>query len=202
MRLRSITKTLLFSALLAYMPFAAAQEAEAPADDLEVIEANSLDELLDNVKDRRVVESRLHREREQRFTNERAEQQQLLRNAEAERTREERRSDQLETQFEENEIRIGDLTEQLDKRLGSLRELFGVLQQVAGDTRGLFEASLISSQYPDRGDWLGELAKSMGTASKLATIDEMEELWFELQREMTESGKVTTISWHHHETLW
>lgn len=192
MKFRTLTKILLASVLVAWLPMTFAQEAEAPAaDDLEVIEANTLEELLDNVKDRRVVESRLHREREQRFTNERAEQAQMLRNAEAERTREECRSDRLETQFEENEIRIGDLTEQLDKRLGSLRELFGVLQQVAGDTRGLFEASLISSQYPDRGEWLGELAKSMGTASKLATIDEMEELWFELQREMTESGKVT-----------
>ena len=40
---------------------------------------------------------------------------------------------------------MGDMTEQLDKRLGSLRELFGVLQQVAGDTRGLFEGSVIVS---------------------------------------------------------
>ena len=30
----------------------------------------------------------------------------------------------------------------------------------------------------------------MGTASQLATIEEMERLWFELQREMTESGNV------------
>ena len=116
----------------------------------------------------------------------------LLKEAEAERLREQRRSDRLETRFEENEIRIGDLTEQLDKRLGSLRELFGVLQQVAGDTRGGgFEGSIISSQYANRGDWLGELAKKMGTASQLATIDEMESLWFELQREMTESGKIS-----------
>ena len=31
----------------------------------------------------------------------------------------------------------------------------------------------------------------MGTSSQLATIDEMESLWFELQREMTESGKIS-----------
>jgi biopolymer transport protein ExbB len=82
----------------------------------------------------------------------------------------------------------------LDKRLGSLRELFGVLQQVAGDTRGLFEGSVISAQYPGRGDWLGELAAKMGTASQLATIAEMERLWFELQREMTESGNIARFS--------
>jgi biopolymer transport protein ExbB len=115
----------------------------------------------------------------------------MLQDAKAERRREQRRSDRLETAFEENEIRIGDLQEQLDKRLGSLRELFGVLQQVAGDTRGLFEGSLISSQYPNRGEFLGDLAKKMGTSSQLASIDEMESLWFELQREMTESGKIS-----------
>jgi len=192
MKNRTLTILALASALSLWLGSGYAQEAgEAAVTDLEVIEANSLDELLDNVKDRRVVESRLHREREERFANDKAQQAKLLSDAKAERRREERRSDRLETQFEENEIRIGDMTEQLDKRLGSLRELFGVLQQVAGDTRGLFEASIISSQYPDRGEWLGELAKSMGTASKLATIDEMEELWFELQREMTESGKVS-----------
>ncbi len=192
MRIIMKSKTLLLAALLALAPQAIAEEA-APtaANDLVVNEANSLDELLQNVEDRRVVESREHTARERRFTQEKDNQQRLLNDAEAERTREERRSDRLETQFEENEIRIGDLTEQLDKRLGSLRELFGVLQQVAGDTRGLFEASLISSQYPNRGDWLGDLAKKMGTASQLATINEMEELWFELQREMTESGKVS-----------
>lgn len=168
-----------------------AQEAQAGTeDDLEVVEAGSLDELLDNVEQRRVVESRLHREREARFRNEKDQQQRMLSEARAERTREEARSERLETTFEENEVRIGQMQEQLDARLGSLRELFGVLQQVAGDTRGLFEGSIISAQYPNRGEWLGDLAAKMGTASNLATIDEMETLWFELQREMTASGKV------------
>ena len=182
--------TLALSATI-FAPASLAEEGAAPASDLVVNEASSLDELLENVQARRVVESRENTAREQRFANEKAQQAGLLRQAEAERRREQQRSDRLETQFEENEIRIGDLTEQLDKRLGSLRELFGVLQQVAGDTRGGFEGSIISSQYANRGDWMGELAQKMGTSSQLATIDEMESLWFELQREMTESGKVS-----------
>ncbi|MEM7218898.1 MAG: MotA/TolQ/ExbB proton channel family protein [Pseudomonadota bacterium] len=166
---------------------AAAQEAASP---IVVNEANSLDELLRNVEQRRVTEARDHAQRESRFRQDRANQQNLLNRAKDDRRREEQRSERLETQFEENEVRIGQLQEALDKRLGSLRELFGVLQQVAGDTRGQFEGSLVSSQYPNRGDWLGELAKKMGTASQLATIEEMEDLWFELQREATESGKI------------
>ena len=193
MKLMKDNMTVITSAfLLLLSTFGVAQEEPAAAEgELIINEANSLDELLDNVKGRRVVENREHTDREGRFAREKVNQAQMLKDAEAERRREERRSDRLETTFEENEIRIGDMTEQLDKRLGSLRELFGVLQQVAGDTRGLFEASLISSQYANRGEWLGELAAKMGTSSQLATIDEMEELWFEMQREMTESGKIS-----------
>ena len=193
MKLLKNNLTIIASAFaLLIAPFAVGQEEATAAEGVLVInEANSLDELLENVKDRRVVENKEHTSREGRFAREKANQAKMLKDAEAERRREERRSDRLETTFEENEIRIGDMTEQLDKRLGSLRELFGVLQQVAGDTRGLFEASLISSQYPNRGEWLGDLAAKMGTASQLATIDEMEELWFQMQREITESGKIS-----------
>jgi biopolymer transport protein ExbB len=165
--------------------------AEEAAPDVVVNQADTLEELLRNVEERRVTESREHTQREQVFVREKNQQARMLADAQAERRREEQRSERLETAFEENEIRIGDLQEQLDRRLGSLRELFGVLQQVAGDTRGLFEGSMISAEFPNRGEWLGQLAAKMGTASELATIDEMETLWFELQREMIESGKVS-----------
>jgi biopolymer transport protein ExbB len=71
-----------------------------------------------------------------------------------------------------------------------LKELFGVLTQVAGDTSGLFQNSVISAQYPGRTKFLTDLAGKMGTTTRLASIDEIERLWFELQREATETGKV------------
>ena len=157
--------------------------------ELRVLEAHRF-ELLDAVRQARVVEARDHQRRETEFRNEKSQQQKLLNDAKAERRRQELRSERLETTFEENEVRIGDLQEALDKRLGSLRELFGVLQQVAGDTRGAFEGSLISSQIPNRGEWLGELAAKMGQSTQLATIDEMRTLQWELQREMTESARI------------
>jgi biopolymer transport protein ExbB len=173
-------------------PAAAApqQAAEPAANDLKVNQAKNLDDLLKLVEQRRLVESKENAAREQRFVNDKANQAKMLASAKATRAAEEARSERLETKFEENEIHIGDLQEQLTKRLGSLSELFGVLQQVAGDTRSQFEGSVISAQFPGRGEWLGEFAKKMGTASQLASIEEMERLWYELQREMTESGKV------------
>lgn len=156
--------------------------------------AANLQQLLQQVEQGKAAESREAREREQRFRQDRAQQQNLLSQAEAEKASEEQRSDRLENEFEENEREIAELQQQLDERLGSLKELFGVLQQVAGDTRANFENSVISAQYPNRDEFLNTLAAKMGTASELATIPEIEQLWFEVQREMTESGKTVRFA--------
>ncbi len=152
--------------------------------------AKSLDELLRLVEQGRARETQEHREREQRFATAKAQQQRMLNEARQRKQQLERRSDQLENAFDRNEIRISDLTQTLDNRLGSFKELFGVLQQVAGDTRGQLENSLTSVQYPGRGEFLTELAATLGSTSRLASMEEIERLWFELQREMVESGKV------------
>ena len=162
-----------------------------PARSAEEVTAKSLTELLQMVKDGKVVNSRVNSQREKEFVADKSRQNQALRDGERQQREEEATSERLENKFEENEQNIAAQQEILAKRLGSLRELFGVLQQVAGDTRGVFEGSLISAEYPNRGDWLGEFAASMGKSSKLATIEEIERLWYELQREMTESAKVT-----------
>ena len=192
--MKRIIRLTLGAAALGLAFVATAQEEAAAEDDLAVVPANSLDELLKNVEERRVVESREHVRREAEFKARKDQQAKMLADARAEKRREEQRSERLETTFEENEIRIGNMQEQYDKRLGSLRELFGVLQQVAGDTRGKFQNSVVSAQFPNRGEWLGQLAAKMGKSTQLATIHEMEQLWFELQREMTESGRVARFT--------
>jgi len=153
----------------------------------------TLDQLLDLVAQGSATDNRAEEERTQRFEQNQAQQEQLLQDGRNEQAAQERRSDQLETTFEENELLIADVTEQLDARLGSLRELFGVLQQVAGDARAQFENSFTNVEYPDRATFLTDLAAKMGSSSQLASIEEIERLWFELQREATEQGKVKRI---------
>lgn len=160
----------------------------------EEIPAKSLAELLELVKDGKVVNGRINDQREKEFLADKARQAQEVRNAERMQREEEAEAERLENIFEKNEQDIAARQEILAKRLGSLRELFGVLQQVSGDTQGVFEGSTVSSQLPGRGDWLGDFAQSMGKSSKLATIEEIERLWFELQREMTESAKITRFN--------
>ena len=69
-----------------------------------------------------------------------------------------------------------------------------MLQQVAGDTKNKFYNSVVSAEIPGRAAFLDQLAQDMGSSSKLASIDEIEQVWYEIQREMTQSGKVTKFT--------
>lgn len=150
----------------------------------------TLDKLLQQVKNGLRVQSDEDKQRIQEFMSDKAKQQALLQQAQRDRDALEKESTRMEHQFDENEAQVATLNDTLNKRLGSLKELFGVLQQAAQDARGTFEASLTNIQYPERIKFLADLAKKMGQTSKLASLEEIERLWYELQREMTESSKV------------
>lgn len=179
-----IRLTFIAIAMAMVAPLAQAQQGQAA----------SLGELLRMVEQGRASESRENRQREQEFQADRSKQQQILNQTQAEKAAAERRSEQLENSFEANEIILAEKQDALEKRLGSLKELFGVLQLVAGDTQGFFKGSLTSIQYPDRGEFLTELGSKMGSASELATIEEIERLWFMLQQEATENGKIARFT--------
>ena len=152
--------------------------------------ATSMSELLNLIEQGQARDSQESRQRLQRFQQARNEQQQLLNQARAERTRQENNSQRLEQQFADNQISIAEQRAALDQRLGALKELFGVLQMVSGDAQGRFSNSLTNLQYPDRAEFLVELGSKMASASSLASIEDIERLWFELQREVTEQGKI------------
>jgi biopolymer transport protein ExbB len=154
----------------------------------------TLDDLLRQVQQGRVQENAQNRAREQEFVQNRARQQQMLADVNREREALELESARMEKEFEENEFAISELRAQLSLRMGSLRELFGVLQQAAGDARGNFENSLTNIEFPERADFLTQLSEKMGSTTELASLEEIEQLWFELQREMTEQGKLKKIT--------
>ena len=157
-------------------------------------DAKSMGELLQLIEQGQARDSQEARQREAEFTQGRNQQQQLLNSSRAERTRQEGESARLEQLFEDNQAKIVAARAALDERLGALKELFGVLQTVAGDTQGRFSTSLTNIQYPDRGEFLVELGAKMAGASTLASIEDIERLWFELQREISESGKIVRFN--------
>lgn len=152
--------------------------------------AASLDQLLQMMKNSQIAESKEHQQREAEFRRSKANQASLLQQAEATKAAEERRSSQLETKFKEQDLLVQQRRAQYEERLGSLKELFGHLTSTAGDLRANLDTSIVSAQIPNRGEFLGELIEKMNSETKLPSLDEIERLWYELQRQTVEAGKV------------
>lgn len=152
--------------------------------------AASLDELLRQVKQGRYQENKENRAREQRFRADRNQQAALLKKAKADRLAQERLSSKLEAKFETNDKKMGEEEVRLKNKMGNLTELFGHITTAAGDARGNFESSLTSIHYPNRDEGLDKLIEKASSGTELPSIEEIEGLWYELQREMTESGNI------------
>jgi biopolymer transport protein ExbB len=151
-----------------------------------------LSNLRQTVQRLRDQERQLAQEREQRF---RAEMQRIERQAtEAlqRRNAAEARSTALDRQWTENEQAIAETNSLLAERQGNLGELFGVTRQVAGDAATMLSQSLLSTQYgvPEQGEERSAFLRRLAGATALPSIDELERLWYEMLREMTDSAKV------------
>lgn len=177
---------ILLGAILSFSSFALVGQEEAPQS-----QALTLDELLELVKAGKFAENEEATKRENRFNKEKNRQQTLLANAKAERAKLEAIATSLEATFEANDAKLNLLEDQLKTRLGSLYETFGHLQGVASDTEDYFKTAITSGQFgKDREVFLKDLAKKMGEGVSVATIEEIEQLWYELSRELVASGSV------------
>ena len=130
--------------------------------------APSMQQLLELIQQGQSRDSQEARQREAEFARRKNEQQNLLNQARAERNRQEGESERLEQLFENQQAEIVAARAALDERLGALKELFGVLQTVAGDAQGRFATSLTNVQFPDREQFLVELGSKMAGANSLA----------------------------------
>jgi biopolymer transport protein ExbB len=156
----------------------------------------SLDNLARAVQTLRDEERRIAQEREGRFRAEQQRQERLAQEAVTRRNAAEARSTALDRQWTQNEGSITELTGLLQQHQGNLGELFGVTRQVAGDAATVLQQSLVSSQYgvPAEGEERSEFLRRMADARALPSIVELERLWYELLREITDTGKVVKFN--------
>jgi biopolymer transport protein ExbB len=159
-------------------------QPQAPAAP-KVNAAQSLQELLEQTKNARAAESQQNAAREAQFLADRNRQAQLLSQARAERNAQEARGKQLAAQWDANEKKLTDQRNVLEAKGGNLGELFGAVRIAAGDVQSVLYNSVISAQYPKREVFVADLAQSKA----LPSIEKLEKLWFEMQREMTETGR-------------
>lgn len=153
--------------------------------------ADSLDALLEQVKKDRVSEARINKQREAEFTAARADKQALLRKARAALKAEQERGERLKNQFAQNEITLANKEVELQTAVGTLGEMFGVVRQASAEAYGRISTSIVSAEYPGRAEFLDRMSNE---AKGLPNIRELEDLWFALQTEMTQSGKVSRFT--------
>jgi len=179
---RIITRIVRRSLLLAAVAvFSSVVVVAGPA-----VAVDSLAELLEQTRNARAAKTAENAEREREFVENRDRRSSLLAEAKRKRDAAEARSKALSATFDANEVSLAELEDRMDQRVGNLGELFGVVRQVAGDGSSILYNSLLSAQYPGRDAFFTEL----GQAKELPSIEKLERLWFEIQREMTESGRV------------
>ena len=64
----------------------------------------------------------------------------------------------------------------------------------AGDLRAKIDQSIVSTQIKGRTEFLDDLIDKMSSDTKLPSIEDIEKLWYEQQREMVESGRVVKFN--------
>ena len=152
--------------------------------------ANSLDELLQQVKNDRISEAKLDKKREAEFLSARADKQALLNKAKKELANQNARNERLTKEYAANEITLAQKEVELDNATGTLGEMFGVSRAAAANAYGAISTSIVSAEYPGRGEALNRIAN----AKEIPSLPDLEELWFALQTEMTQSGKISQFT--------
>jgi len=153
-------------------------------------DVESLDELLQDVRDRAAEVTLENVERESEFREERDQRQSILEDTQTELSAQTERGNRLRAQFDSNEVEIEQLNETLRIRTGDMGELFGVFRQQAADARSIIDGSLVSAQTPARRKVIAKLTEK----TTLPVIADLQGLQVLLLEEMIESGAVVRFA--------
>ena len=152
-------------------------------------------ELLLKVKQGYKIQTKEDRKREQRFLNDVAKQQNMIKEIKKEIAQAKNLSKKLKKTIGGNEEKLQKLTNKLELSTGDFGELFGTVKQISSDLNVHIKNSLVSSQYPQRVEFLNTL----NSKQELPDIKELEKLWYIILQEIVESGKIvkydTPVIW-------
>ncbi len=152
-------------------------------------EPDSLQQLLEQVKEDRAQEKEEFAKRELKFKHARDKKKQILDAALKKLETTESRSETLRNNYNSYEQKIARQNIVLKEKMGALGELDGIVKQIAGDLDVIIDTSLVSAQKADR----DEILDILSSRKELPSLQELEELWILALDEMVESGKVVTF---------
>ena len=73
----------------------------------------------------------------------------------------ETQSQQLEAQYAANDEVLSKARTARESSLGDLKELFGAIQQVVGESQATFDTSIVSAQFPNRAANFSSISKKV-----------------------------------------
>ncbi len=147
----------------------------------------TLEDLLDEVRQGRAAEKIENAERVKRFEDNKNQQASILAKAKTDLQKEEFRGEQLRIEYEQNQQRTEQQEEVLLETAGTISELQGVTRQMARDIKNVISASLVSAEKTERIEAIDTLANS----KELPSSEQLQILWQTILEEMIESGKVS-----------
>ncbi|HET7675336.1 MAG TPA: MotA/TolQ/ExbB proton channel family protein [Gammaproteobacteria bacterium] len=169
--------------------------ASACAAGAATVTANSLDGLLNHVESIGQQDQALFAQHRAAFNAASPEQQKaMMKQAQAALDQAKTASTDLSKQFSANELNITKLTRQLKTQADTadLTGVFSVAQKTADSVASTLQNSLTATQFSPPPGQPGRLAflQTLSSETTMPTLDDLQRLWFEIQREMTAQGQV------------
>ncbi|MFH2066846.1 MAG: MotA/TolQ/ExbB proton channel family protein [Pseudomonadota bacterium] len=151
------------------------------------VHADPFESLLSDIKSRSRKELTENHEREKRFFSVRQDRESLLTEARTEVADLSRQSEHLKDMIDRREQEITGLKDKLQRNMGDLGELFGVIRQISGELSADLAQSMISIHYPDRSGFLQRLSERKALPD-MATLEGM---WLIMLEELNESRRIS-----------
>ena len=150
---------------------------------------HNLDGLLQEVRQFSSADEVVNRQREQLFDADLKQQQVLLAKSEQRLQAAATEQERLKKAFDANDLKLAEMEALIQQRAGQLGEVFGVVKEEAGELRSVLEDSLANAEYPGRADTL-----AFTDSKRVPSLRELETLWYQLQLEMTASGRISRFN--------
>lgn len=151
---------------------------------------NSVDALLQDIRQNAAKVERENRARVQTFQQRANQQSGLLGAAQKELSDLEARAARVERSFAANRGQIDRLEEELRAAQGDFGEVFGLARSKAGEFKALLDSSLITAQYPKRTAVLGRIAESKA----LPSAEDLDSIWKSMLEEIKAQRQVAEFT--------
>ena len=150
---------------------------------------SSVDDVLRKIRSDSAAAQQENAAREQKFRQRRDQQSSLLAEARRELSTLEGRARSVQSTFDANKNRIAGLEDQLSKKQGDFREVFGLARSKAGEFKAILDSSMISAEDPGRTEVLGRISQSKA----LPSTDDLNQIWMTMLEEIESQREIATF---------